>query len=173
MHSGSHCGRIREGLVPAVPSFGGSLPASSGDRLDGLYGDTTLLAESQQLLEVGCIVGLAHHRKIVGQQHRVERELLETLDVAAGDAGAMAGDADEAHLTLLSGLEGGLEGSAWTHRGLTPLAVDEVVELDQVNEVDAEPLERLVDSLPSAFVRPLSGFGGEKEAISILQQARG
>ena len=53
----------------------------------------------------------------------------------------MAGDADEADETLVARLDGSFERPAFAQRGLPLDRIDEVVQLEQVDVVDAEAVE--------------------------------
>ena len=75
----------------------------------------------------------------------------------------MAGDADEAHEALVAGLDGGLERAAGAERDVPLDHVDEVVQLDRVDVVDAQAVERAADLLARRRVRALAGLGGDEE----------
>ena len=63
----------------------------------------------------------------------------------AGDAGAVAGHADEADQALVPCLGQRLDGAAGAVRDLPLVGLDQVVELDQVDVVDLEALQRALE----------------------------
>ena len=89
-----------------------------------------------------------------------------------GDREAVAGDADEADEALVARLDGGLERAAFAQRGLPLDHVDEVVQLQQVDVVDAEAVERAADLLARARAVALAGLRGEEEPVAVLRQPR-
>jgi hypothetical protein len=88
------------------------------------------------------------------------------------DGQAVPGDADEAHEAFLAGFDRGLQRAAFAQRELPLDHVDEVVQLDQVDVVDAEPLERAADLLARALVLTLPCFRRDEEPSGILRQPR-
>ena len=66
------------------------------------------------------------------------------------DAEPVAGHADEAHEALVARLERRLERAALAQGGLPLDRVDQVVQLDQVDVVDSQPLQRAPDPLAGA-----------------------
>ena len=90
--------------------------------------------------------------------------------VHAGHGQPVPGDADEAHQALLASLHRGLEGAALAQRGLPVDHVDQVVQLDQVEGVDAEALERAADLLARARAVALAGLGGQEERVAVARQ---
>ena len=89
-----------------------------------------------------------------------------------GDAGAVPGHADEADQPLVARLDRRLDRApgpwAWSHSSW----IDEVVELDQIDVIDAQPLQRAFQ-LRRAAVRALAGLGGEEEVVPVSRsQAR-
>ena len=77
-------------------------------------------------------------------------EALEAAQVHLRDRDAVAGDADEAHQPLVPGLDRRLEGAAGSQRDLPLDHVDQVVQLDQIDVVDAEALQRAPDLVARA-----------------------
>ena len=72
-----------------------------------------------------------------------------------GHGHPVAGDADEADQALLPGLDHGLQRAARSEGGLPLLRLDQVVQLDQVEVVDPQSLQRALDlaRAPSSRVR--------------------
>ena len=60
---------------------------------------------------------------------------------------AVAGDADEADETFVACFDGRFDRATFAQRGLPLDHVDEVVELEQVDMIDAEPVERAANLL--------------------------
>ncbi len=138
-------------------------PGGVGDGLDRLDGDVALTTQGGECLEVGAVRLVLHHGVAVGQQHRVEIEALQRLPVRRGDRPAVAGDADVAYQALIAGGNGRFQRPARAERGLPLVRVDQVVELDQVNVVNVQPLQRAVDLLPRCGRLALAGFGRQEE----------
>ena len=67
------------------------------------------LQVARSALEVGRVGLVLHGHVAVGQQHRVEGEALEAAQVHRGDREPVAGDADEAHESLVARLDGGAQ----------------------------------------------------------------
>ena len=85
---------------------------------------------------------------------------------------AVAGDADEADETLVARLDGRFERAAFAQRSLPLDHVDEVVQLEQVDAIDAEPVERAADLLARAGAVALPGLRREEEPVAVLAQPR-
>ena len=66
----------------------------------------------------------------------------------------------------------GLQRPARSHRLLPVVGMAEGVELDQVDVVDAEPLERAVDVLARLARRPLAGLGRQEEVAPVTRHPR-
>ena len=80
-----------------------------------------------QLLEIARVLRLREHGEVAGDQHGVERELPQALEVPHGRERAVARHADEAHQSGVPGADERLEGAARPQRLLLFLGVDEVV----------------------------------------------
>src|SRR3954447_21507081 len=86
----------------------------------------------------------------------------------------VARDADEAHDPFLARLERRLERSAGAQRHLPVDGVDQVVQLDQVDVVDAEAVQRAADLLARALVVAPAGLGrDEREVLRMAAQPGG
>ena len=85
---------------------------------------------------------------------------------------AVAGDADEADETLVASLDRGFERAALAQRGLPLDHVDEVVQLEQVDAIDAEPVERAANLLARAGAVALPGLRREEEPVAVPAQPR-
>ena len=118
-------------------------PRRAADRLDRLHGDAAVGAHRRELLEVGEVPRVLRHGEVVGQQDRGEVELLQRAQVLAGDVHAVAGHADRPDQALVEGPHRALQRAARVVRGLPLDLVDQVVQLDQVDVVDAQALQRL------------------------------
>src|SRR3982751_321207 len=82
----------------------------------------------------------------------------------------VTGDADEADETLVARLQRGVERSAFPQRELPLDHVDQVVQLEQIDAIDAEPVERPADLLARARVVALSGLRREEETFAMTAQ---
>ena len=165
--------RVGERLVPGRGGLRPAFPRRERDGLDRLHRDAALRAHLRERLELLGVALILQLADVVRQEHGVEREALEAAPVHRGDREAVAGDADEADEALLARLDGGLERAVRRQRDLPVDHVDEVVELDQVDVVDAEPVERPPDLLLRARVVPLAGLGGDEEPARLALEPRG
>src|SRR5262249_46184059 len=135
-----------ERLVPAEAALSLALPAAARDRLDGLHRDATLAAQREQGLQIGGVLHVAEHGEVVGHQHGVEGKALEAAAMHLGRPRAMPGDADEADLALLAGLDERLQRAARAERRLPLSLVHQIVELNEVDALDPQALEGAPDA---------------------------
>src|SRR4029079_1642623 len=82
------------------------------------------------------------------------------------------GDADEADKALASGLDCRLERTALAQCGFPFDHVDEVVQLNQVDLVDAEAVKRAPDLFASSRVRSLAGLRREEYLVAVVLEPR-
>ncbi len=87
-----------------------------------------------------------------------------------GDGYAVPGDADEADEPFVARFDGCLERAALAQCGLPLGRIDEVVELEQVDVVDSEPVERAADLLACTGSLTLAGLRREEELVAVLRQ---
>ena len=80
-----------------------------------------------------------------------------------GNRQPVPGDADEAHEALVARLDRRFERPALAEGGLPLDGVDEVVQLDQVEVVDPETLERAADLLARGCALALAGLRCEED----------
>ena len=85
---------------------------------------------------------------------------------------AVARDTDEPDKALVSRLDGRLERPVFAQRKLPLDHVDEVVELDQVDVVDAQPVEPAPYLLPRFSALPLAGLCRHEELSWVALQPR-
>ena len=83
---------------------------------------------------------------------------------------AVAGDPDEADETFVTCLDGRFERTAFAQRSFPLDHVDEVVELEQVDVIDAEPVERAANLLARACAVSLPGLRRDEEPVAVLVQ---
>ena len=88
-----------------------------------------------------------------------------------GDRDAVPGDPDEADQALVPGSHRRLERAARRERGPPLVLLDQVVQLDQVDPVGAQPFERAVDLGPGLLPGPLAGLGGQEVLVAVLARA--
>ena len=84
-----------------------------------------------------------------------------------GDVPAVAGDPDEADQALFARLARGLEGAALRERLLPFVGVDQGVQLEQVDPVGAQALERAGDLVAGAGVVAAARLGREEEVVPV------
>ena len=152
------------------PGVGG--PGAAGDRLDDLHRDVPLPADAQHLLEVPPVALLSGHEEVVRQQHGVEVEACEAPPVHGGDGPAVTGHADEAREPLPTSLDQRFERAAGPHGLIPVVGMSQGVELDQVDVVDAQPLERAMEVLARLGRRPAAGLRREKEVLPVTGHPR-
>ena len=136
----------------------------------GLERDVPLAADLEQALHVPRVPGVLHRDVAEGEQHRVERKSLEAAPVHLGDGEAVPGDADEPDEPFLPRLDGGAQRSVVAQRQVPLSRVDEAMELEEVDAVDAQPLERAPDLLARRSVGALAGLRREEEPVAVLTQ---
>ena len=89
-----------------------------------------------------------------------------------GNLRAVTGDAYKAHETLRSRFDQSLK-RATRAQGSRPFILgDQVVHLDQIELIDAQPIQRSMQTVASALICAIAGLGGEKELLSMLAHPR-
>ena len=84
----------------------------------------------------------------------------------------MAGDADEPGQALVAGAGERLDRPTGTVGDLPFVLLDEVVQLDQVDVVDAHPLERALERGAGGVALPVAGLGGEEDLVAVVGEPR-
>ena len=84
-----------------------------------------------------------------------------------GDAGAVPGDAEEAHQPGVARLDRRAQRALGSHRQLPLVLLHEVVELEQVDGGDAQALEGAADLVARAGVAALAGLRREEEVGAV------
>ena len=105
-------------------------------------------------------------------EDRIEREAVEAAEVHPGHRQPVARDADEADETLVAGLDGRFERAAFAECSLPFDRVDEVVQLEQVDMVDAEAVERAPDLLARTDAIAQAGLRCEEDTVAMPGQPR-
>ena len=164
-HGAVDVGLLGQRLVPGRGGVLAALPRLAGEALDRLQRDVALLADGRELVVGLGVARVLHLHVVVRAQHGVEGEAPEAAQVHPRDAQAVAGDADEAHQPLVARLDAGLQRAAGAERDVPLDHVAQVVELDRVDVVDAEPVQRAADLLARGGVRALAGLGGDEEVV--------
>ena len=80
----------------------------------------------------------------------------------------MSGDADEAHEPLVARRGQRLDRAAGTERDVPLVGLDEVVQLDQIDLVDAHPVERSFELGPCGVALAFAGLGGEEHVAAVV-----
>ena len=162
-------GRVAEGLVPGEPpALVVVPPAATGDGLDRLHGGAPLPARRPQGLDVGAVTGIPQQDGAVGQEHGVERERLEAALVHAGDAQPVPGDPDVAHEVLVPRRRHGLDHTTGGEGRLPLVVLHQVVDLDELDVIGAQPGERPLQLGAGGRARALTGLGGEEDAVAVV-----
>src|SRR5579862_3742708 len=89
-----------------------------------------------------------------------------------GDLRAVTGDADKPHQPLRSRFDQRLERAACSQSRRPFILGDQVVHLDQIDLIDAQPLERSMETVASALIAAVAGFGREKKSLAMLAHPR-
>ena len=82
----------------------------------------------------------------------------------------VAGHADETDKPLLPRLDGRLERAAFPKRELPLDRVHQIVKLEQIDPVDAEPVERAMDLGLRRRVLPLPGLRRDEETARVPRE---
>jgi hypothetical protein len=82
------------------------------------------------------------------------------------------GHADETNEPLVLRLDRRPQRAGIAHRQVPLARVDEAMELDQIDAVHAQPLERPTNLLPCAFVAALGCLRGQEKARAVRAQPR-
>src|SRR6202158_3804904 len=85
-----------------------------------------------------------------------------------GALAAGPGDSDKPDQALRARFAKRLERSARAERGLPFLLVDKIVQLDQVDLIDAQPFQRSMQARARALISTIAGLGREEEATPML-----
>ena len=93
-------------------------------------------------------------------------------EMHAGDANAVAGHPDVRHQAFVARREHRLEGTTGADRHLPLVGFDEIVELDQVDAVDAHPFERPLELGACRATGPLARLRGEEHLVAVFGQPR-
>ena len=76
------------------------------------------------------------------------------------DARAVTRDAEEAHEPCVARFDRRAQRAVAAHRDLPLVFVHEIVELQQIDAIDAQPFERVADLFARGGVAALAGLGG-------------
>ena len=88
------------------------------------------------------------------------------------DAQAVTRDAHEAGQAFVAGPRQRLDGASGAEGHFPLVGLDQVVQLDQVDVVDAQPLQRPLEARPGRVATPIAGLGGEEELAGVRRQPR-
>src|SRR5208282_36482 len=89
-------------------------------------------------------------------------------EVHCGHFRTVTGHSDESHQPLSPRLDDRLERATRAQRGAPFSFIDEVMQLDQVDMIDTQPLERSMKTRAGAIVGAIAGLGGEEEVLAML-----
>ncbi len=134
-------------------SWDGFAPSGQRRRAIALIVCTATLRSAQraqELLELGGVARVAQACGVHRQQHRIEVEALEAAQVHRRDARAVAGDADLAHEAGVARFDRGAQRAVGAHRDVPLVVLHQIVELEQVDVIDAQAFERVADLVARA-----------------------
>src|SRR5207247_7120528 len=135
-----------------------------------LHGDAALVAQGRKGFEIGGVPVVAHLDVAVREEDRIEGKTLEATEMHFRDGEPMPCDADEADESFVTCLHGGVERSAFPQSELPFDHVDQVVQLEQIDAIDAETIERSANLLARPRVVALFGLRGEEEPVAMASQ---
>src|SRR5207237_8515299 len=102
-----------------------------------MNGNAALLTHRDERFNVLRVRLALKLREVVGEEDAVEREALEALAVTASHLETVTGHTDEARTSGVACLDGGPQRAVLAHRNIPLALVDEAVQVDQINVVDA------------------------------------
>ena len=86
------------------------------------------------------------------------------------DRHAVTGDADEADEPLVARFDGCLQRATLAERGLPLVRIDEVVQLQEVDVVDPEAVERPADLVAGTGTITLARLRRQEELVAVLRE---
>ncbi len=84
----------------------------------------------------------------------------------------VTGDADELHESLLAGLDERSDRTVWRVCDFPLLRLDEIVQLDEIDVIDAEPLQRQFQLGAGGVASARIGLRGEEELVTVICEER-
>ena len=162
MAKGSRIGsyQLKRGPASRVPS-------SPSRRLDRLNGNVALRTSLEQRLDGAPVGTVLHQDEVVRQQHAVVVEAFQAAAVHLRDAQTVPGDPDVAHEAFVPRTHQRLECAARPVGDLPLVLLDQVVQLNRVHAVDAEPDEGTLETCPSLVASPLGCLRRHEETIPV------
>ena len=154
-------------LVPGACGLPAAVPWCERNALDRLDSDIPFRTHGRERLEVGCVGFVAHLYVAVGQENRVEREALEAAEVHPRNRQSVACDADEAYEPFVAGLDGSFQSTSLAQGGLPLDHVDEVVQLEQIDLLDAQAIEGAADLLTRPDAVTLPGLRRQEDTVAV------
>src|SRR5918999_652861 len=163
---------LGEGLVPGRGGLWSSFPRCTREALDRLDCNASGGSYLGKHFEVLCIAWVPLLANVVWKQHRVEREALQASSMHRRDRDAVTRHADDRDQALGASLDRRLQSASRTE-GVFPFDyIDQVVQLNQIDSIDAEPVKRSANLLLSACVVSFSRLGCEEEMIGLAREPR-
>ena len=89
------------------------------------------------------------------------------------DVGAMPCYPDMSNQSFIPGLNQRLQRTAVAHRDIPLIRLRQIMHLNQVNVIDAEPFQRLMQLIPGFIKSAMPGFCGQKEVLPARFEKRG
>src|SRR4030095_2996534 len=86
-----------------------------------------------------------------------------------GNGPAMSGDPNEAHEALLPRFDRCFQRPAWPHCQVPVVWVEQCVQLNQVNGIDTQAVERPMDLITGVLVESLPGLRSEEEILAVTR----
>ncbi len=115
---------------------------------------------------VGAVLLGAPQHGVERRQHGGEGVPAQRLEVRGGGVPPVAGDADRTDEALVDRPGRGLEGTVGTRRQVQLAGVAHGVQLQQVDPVGLQPLQRGVDLPPRRLAVALTGLRGQEDPVA-------
>ncbi len=152
--------QVRVGLVGALG------PVAPGRRLDRHQPGVLPADLVDERLVVRPEGGVAPQHGVERREDGREREAAQPLEVRGRGLVAVPGDADVADEALVLGAGGGLEGAALARDLAQLVEVADGVQLEQVDVVGLQPLQRAVDRRPGALAVAVARLRRQEDVVA-------
>src|SRR5215469_3610998 len=132
---------VLQWLIPCTARMLASHPRFVCNGLNRLYSYIPLLAGGEQRVEIISVIGALHYQVVVRKQDRVKVEAFKAAPVRGGNLQTMPRDAYSPYQPLLFGLDRSIDRATWTQSYIPLDGINQVVQLPQVDVIDAHALQ--------------------------------